>query len=90
MRDFLSDLPDLERSAFRIELDSLPQVAPRVDNEHARHWYMNESAIQNWSSRALERQINTLYYERLLTSRDRPAVEHEAATHPPEHEGTPT
>ncbi|MDQ0124415.1 putative nuclease of restriction endonuclease-like (RecB) superfamily [Pseudomonas lini] len=28
----------------------------RVENEHARHWYMNESAIQNWSSRALERQ----------------------------------
>lgn len=53
----------------------------RVDNKLARHWYMNESAIQNWSSRALERQINTLYYERLLTSRDRPAVEHEAATH---------
>jgi predicted nuclease of restriction endonuclease-like (RecB) superfamily len=41
---------------------------------------MNESAIQNWSSRALERQINTLYYERLLTSRDRPAVQQEAAT----------
>ena len=42
---------------------------------------MNESAIQNWSSRALERQINTLYYERLLTSRDRPAVKQEATTH---------
>jgi hypothetical protein len=43
----------------------------RVDNENARLWYMNESATQNWSSRALERQINTLYYERLLASRDR-------------------
>ncbi len=29
----------------------------RVDDDHARHWYMNESALQNWSSRALERQI---------------------------------
>ena len=46
----------------------------RVDNDHARHWYMNESAHQNWSSRALERQINTLYYERLLASRDRSTV----------------
>jgi predicted nuclease of restriction endonuclease-like (RecB) superfamily len=53
----------------------------RVENDHARHWYMNESAMQNWSSRALERQINTLYYERLLASRDRPAVKQEAATH---------
>ena len=52
----------------------------RVDNDHARHWYMNESALQNWSSRALERQINTLYYERLLASRDRSAVKQEAAT----------
>jgi predicted nuclease of restriction endonuclease-like (RecB) superfamily len=51
----------------------------RVDNDHARHWYMNESALQNWSSRALERQINTLYYERLLASRDRSAVREEAA-----------
>ena len=41
---------------------------------------MDEAASQNWSSRALERQINTLYYERLLTSRDRPAVMQEAAT----------
>lgn len=42
---------------------------------------MDEAAQQNWSSRTLERQINTLYYERLLTSRDRPAAEHEAAIH---------
>jgi predicted nuclease of restriction endonuclease-like (RecB) superfamily len=52
----------------------------RVDNDSARRWYMNESAIQNWSSRALERQINTLYYERLLASRDRGALQQEAAT----------
>ena len=52
----------------------------RVDSEHARQWYMKESAVQNWSSRALERQINTLYYERLLASRDRPAVMQEAAS----------
>ncbi|GAB6405073.1 PDDEXK nuclease domain-containing protein [Pseudomonas sp. MHK4] len=52
----------------------------RVDNENARLWYMNESATQNWSSRALERQINTLYYERLLASRDRCPVIQEATT----------
>lgn len=28
----------------------------RVENDHARHWYMNESATQNWSTRALECQ----------------------------------
>lgn len=50
----------------------------RVDSETARIWYMNEAAAQSWSSRALERQIGTLYYERLLVSQDRAAVEQEA------------
>jgi len=50
----------------------------RVENEQARRWYMDETAAQNWSSRALERQIGTLYYERLLASRDRTPVEAEA------------
>lgn len=50
----------------------------RVDSEPAREWYMNEAASLGWTTRALERQINTLYYERLLTSSDRAAVEKEA------------
>jgi predicted nuclease of restriction endonuclease-like (RecB) superfamily len=32
---------------------------------------MNEAADQNWGTRALDRQIGTLYYERLLVSQDR-------------------
>ena len=51
----------------------------RVDGEQARHWYMNEAADQNWSTRALDRQIGTLYCERLLASRDREPVRDEAA-----------
>jgi predicted nuclease of restriction endonuclease-like (RecB) superfamily len=50
----------------------------RVENPQARQWYMDETASQNWSSRALERQIGTLYYERLLSSRDKAPVEAEA------------
>lgn len=50
----------------------------RVESEAARKWYMEEAASQGWTTRALERQINTLYYERLLTSSDRAAVEEEA------------
>ena len=34
----------------------------RLENEDSRLWYMNEAADQNWSTRALERQINSLYY----------------------------
>lgn len=52
----------------------------RVENETARFWYINEAISQNWSSRALERQIKTLYYERLLASQDKAAVEKEAKT----------
>lgn len=52
----------------------------RVESDAARQWYMNEAAAQNWSSRALDRQIGTLYYERLLASQDRTAVEREAGT----------
>jgi predicted nuclease of restriction endonuclease-like (RecB) superfamily len=37
-----------------------------------------EAASQGWTTRALERQISTRYYERLLSSSDRAAVEKEA------------
>ena len=52
----------------------------RVESEHTRQWYMNEAATLNWSTRALERQIGTLYYERLLVSQDRPVLKQEAAS----------
>ena len=40
----------------------------RVNNPNARQYYINECAEQMWSSRTLERNINTCYYERLLSS----------------------
>lgn len=40
----------------------------RVQNEDARRYYMNEAADQQWSSRTLERHINTFYYQRLLST----------------------
>jgi len=45
-----------------------------VEKPEARAWYMKEAADQNWSTRALERQIHSLYYERLLMSRDKTPV----------------
>ena len=52
----------------------------RVENETARNWYMNEAANQTWSTRQLDRQISVLYYERLLASQDKKAVQVEAKT----------
>jgi predicted nuclease of restriction endonuclease-like (RecB) superfamily len=69
------------RDALRHELSwTHYRILLRVDSEQARQWYMNEAAGQNWSTRALERQINTLYYERLLATSDRDAVQREAAS----------
>jgi len=51
----------------------------RVEDAAARQWYMNEAVSQNWSTRALDRQIGTLYYDRLLASQDRQSVREEAS-----------
>jgi len=51
----------------------------RVESEKARLWYMNEAVSENWSTRALERQINSHYYERLLSSQDKQPVRLEAS-----------
>ncbi len=50
----------------------------RVENETARNWYMEECIRSAWSSRQLERQISTLYYDRLLASREKAPVIAEA------------
>jgi predicted nuclease of restriction endonuclease-like (RecB) superfamily len=61
----------------------------RVEDRAARDWYMAEACAQNWGTRALERQIGTLYYERLLASRDRQPVREEAARKVAETEALP-
>lgn len=49
----------------------------KVDNQAAKLWYLNEAAQQCWSSRTLERNINTQYYERLLLSQRKELVKEE-------------
>jgi predicted nuclease of restriction endonuclease-like (RecB) superfamily len=43
----------------------------RVDESDARAFYEIEAIKNNWSARELERQINSLLYERLAMSRDK-------------------
>lgn len=50
----------------------------RIENPNAREWYAKESAAANWSVRALERQIGTFYYERIISSKDKSPVIAEA------------
>ena len=50
----------------------------RVENLNAREFYIKEAVAQNWSVRALGRQISTLYYERIISSKDKAIVKKEA------------
>ena len=43
----------------------------RVDKPHARDFYEIEAIKNNWAARELERQINSLLYERLALSKDK-------------------
>lgn len=49
----------------------------RVKDSTARQWYANETAEQNWSVRTLQRNIDTQYYNRLLSSQNKQPVEKE-------------
>ena len=77
MRGFYLAFPN--RDAVRRELSwTHYRALLRVESETARGWYMQEAAEQGWSARALDRQISTLYFERLQVSADKAAVKAEA------------
>jgi predicted nuclease of restriction endonuclease-like (RecB) superfamily len=46
----------------------------RVENQYARAFYEQEAINGRWSSRDLERQINSLLFERMLKSRNKKGV----------------
>jgi predicted nuclease of restriction endonuclease-like (RecB) superfamily len=50
----------------------------RIENNEARQWYISESIQNNWSARALDRQVSKLYYERLLSSKEKSEVKKES------------
>ena len=76
MRAFFQSFPIW--NAVRSELSwTHYRLLLRVDAPQAREWYMQEAAAQNWSTRALERQIGSLHYERLLSSREKTNVQAE-------------
>lgn len=49
----------------------------KVSNDKARLYYLKEAAENNWSVRTLDRNISTLYYDRLLASQDQSMVKAE-------------
>lgn len=73
MRQFYMCFPI--RHALRGELSwTHYRLLSQVSNEKARLFYLEECIKANWSTRQLERQIHSYYYERLLSSRDKESV----------------
>ena len=48
------------------------RILASVENEDARMYYMKECAASHWGVRVLQRQIASLYYERLLRNKANP------------------
>lgn len=62
------------------------RILMRISDDKRRAWYTEECAKSGWSVRQLERQINTMFYERLLSSKEKDAVAAEIQTTEPKPE----
>lgn len=49
----------------------------RIEKDDVRNFYMEDCIQNQWSTRQLERQINSFYYERLLSSQNKTLVRDE-------------
>jgi predicted nuclease of restriction endonuclease-like (RecB) superfamily len=66
------------RDAVRHELTwTHYRILSRVENPLARNFYISEAIECQWDTRLLQRQVNTLYYERILSSRERKELREE-------------
>ena len=73
MRQFYLTFPNYH--ALRDELSwTHYRLLIKVENEKARQFYLEECVKSAWSTRQLERQINSFFYERLLSSQDKKGV----------------
>lgn len=67
---------DLAHVCAKLDWSHIRAVT-RVADPKARQYYLKEAAAQNWGVRQLERNINTLYYQRLISSQDQQPVKEE-------------
>jgi predicted nuclease of restriction endonuclease-like (RecB) superfamily len=72
-RQFYNTFPNT--NALRSQLNwTQYKLLVRIDDKDKRTFYIEETCNNNWSSRQLERQINSQLYERLLMSNDKEKV----------------
>jgi predicted nuclease of restriction endonuclease-like (RecB) superfamily len=79
MRQFYRTYPILS-TVWRELSWSHYKLLIRVESGDARQFYAEEAIKSRWSVRALDRQICSHYYERLLASRNKTSVVKEAKT----------
>ena len=77
MRSFYSTFPILDSVRLELSWTHYRSII-RIKDPKARNWYINESINENWSARALDRQISTQNYERILSSKNQDAIKAEA------------
>ena len=70
--------PELSWSHYRLLM--------RIADENARAFYTEECVKAAWSVRQLERQINTMFYQRMLSSQDKASVSAEIQSTQPKPE----
>ena len=85
MRNFYCTFPI--RQTLSAELSwSHYLLLMQIRNDVERDFYTQEAIKSNWSVRQLDRQINTMYYKRILASRDKESVAAEIQTTEPKPE----
>jgi len=77
MRQFYTVFPNQDAVSHKLSWTHYRRLIS-IENSEARQWYIKEAVVNNWSARALDRQISNLYYERLLSSKEKLPVENEA------------
>lgn len=75
--DFYKAFPILDAVSLKSLSWSHFRILLQVESKDARDWYEKEAASQTWSTRTLQRNISSQYYERTLLSQHKELVKDE-------------
>lgn len=77
MRAFYMAFPIRDTLRHELSWSHYRQLS-RLDSEQKRNYYLNESVAANWNSRELQRQINSMAFERVvkhLPEKEQPTIQ---------------
>jgi hypothetical protein len=79
MRSFYSTFPNLYSVRLELSWTHYRSII-RIKDAEARNCYIADYISENWSARALDKQISTQNYTRTLSSKNPDAIRAEAKT----------